>query len=271
MVHRLSYSQAQAAADCPKRGLALRRRQLPMASGPNALRILAGHALDRIVALAYEERWWRYGQPLHAELDRIIRDAVDHVHLHELPCALTDKERADIITRLQPVSTLVAQMDEYGLIPEADVRVQAVVERPYEFNGRTVKLTGIIDLMVANPAISVVDVKSGSYHKAAQLSWYLRLLEAYAIVPHRVGFWMPLQRKIEWRVQTRLPKIDEMITTALTRLDAQDDQPTPGSQCGLCPLFQTCEPGIQYLHRMECASASLHVAAPGVHNVGFGA
>jgi hypothetical protein len=264
-MRRLSYSKAAAVYECAKKGWAMHTRTMPPPMGDQARRILLGHVVDQIVEQAYEERWWEsrpspdyiYGQSILA---------IDRVQATLMPTPLDRAQREKLHTKLEGIRTLVEQMHEHKLIPTIDLRLQSKLERKHDDH---TLLIGTTDVMVDDGIVTVCDVKTGTYRPLLQLGWYLALLEAYGIVPNRIGYWMPLTGQVEWKKQSRLPGIGDVVEVVLDRLNRQDQTPTAGRQCQLCPLASSCNEGIQWLHSSKLVNERLMLDTPGVRSVGF--
>lgn len=261
---RLSYSKAWSTYECAKKGLAQHRRQLPPQSFDSQRRTLLGHVVDLIISKCFEFRWWT----LNPHPSWIVAQAhamIDWALVNVQPTALGPGDRQAMEDKLQGLSTLLQQLEDFKLVPTGDLRVQAKLERPY----RDHVMSGEVDLLIEREGVASVDVKTGSYRKRQQLAWYNTLLEHYAIRPDRVGFWMPLTGVIEWKEQARLPNAFEIADVAIDRLSSKDETATPGGHCRLCPLLPTCTEGLQYKHSTEVADAQLALDTPGVRRVGF--
>lgn len=263
---RLSYSLAVAAAECGRKGITMRKHRMPDPTGEQALRILRGHTLDRVVGQAFEEKWWET-RPSAADIEAATMAAQEWCWMHYLPISLTAADKVWLRETLTPTQTLVDQIEQFDLVP-VDVRVQPYLERQHD---EKTTLTGVADVMVLNTRLSVVDVKAGTYRSSKQLSWYLLLLEAYGLVPNRIGFWHPLFNgvgKIDWKTQSRLPDVSDIIENALRVLDIGNADERPGGYCDMCALLRHCQSGIRYTNRL---AHHPHLAVgSAVSNVGFG-
>jgi hypothetical protein len=255
---RLSYTKAEAFAECARKGWALHTRQMPDRTGDNADRVFVGLVLDRVVGQAYDERWYR-NPPTPDAILEAGRQSVEWTLTNVMPMAMTAQRRAGIDERLQGLVGIPEQMHKYGLVPRTDDDVRLQVSLDRAIPKINVTITGNLDILTANDThgISLVDVKAGTYRKPAQLAWYLRLVEPLSLIPNRVGFWMPLRDEIEWRQQSRLPDISPTIQDARWKIATKDQRETPGSHCRMCPLRPGCDSGVRYLQQAEAANERL--------------
>lgn len=264
-MRRLSYSKAEAYNDCPKKGWHLHTKRMPDRTGDMAERILVGLVVDRVVGLAYDEKWYEH-PPSADQIILLARESMEWSLINVMPFALSSANRHKLYVRLEGLTMVPEQMHKFDLVPSTPDGVRLQVDAERDLPAINTTIVGKLDLLIENAHISLIDVKAGSYRKAAQLMWYLKLLEAKGIMPSRVGFWMPLKDEIEWRVQSRLPNITPMIVNTVHRMETQDQTATPGSHCTICALRPTCAEGIQYTQTCKAANERL-LTPPGVHRV----